>query len=79
MEEIRDRNVTSNITQEDWTAWAAADLPDGGGCNTLDTEAVQVSYPSGTTIDPLEILVTISWSDRGRTKNIQTVTLLTER
>lgn len=79
MEEIRDRNITSNITQEDWAAWAAADPPDGGGCNTLDAEIVQISYPSGTTINPLEILVTISWSDRGRTKNIQAVTLLTER
>lgn len=79
MEEIRDRNVTSNITKEDWTAWAAADPPGGGGCNTLDTEIVQVTYPLGTTINPLEILVTISWSDRDRIKNIQTVTLLTER
>ncbi|MBU1007395.1 MAG: hypothetical protein KKH08_07415 [Candidatus Omnitrophica bacterium] len=79
MEEIRDRNIIDNITQEDWTAWAAADPPAGGGCNTLGNETVQVSYPSGIIIDPLRILVTITWSERGRVKNIQAVNLLTER
>lgn len=79
MEEIRDRNLISNITQEDWTSWAQTDPPDGGGCNTLEGETVQVSYPSGTGADPLEILVMVSWTEKGRQKNIQLATLFTGR
>ena len=79
MEEIRDRNVTSNITQEDWAAWAATDPPEGGGCNTLDSESINVTYPSGTGIDPLEILITVNWTEKGRQRSAQLTTLLTER
>jgi len=80
MEEIRDRNLIANITQEDWTSWAQTDPPDGGGCNTLVDEMVQVGYPLGTNADPLEILIIVSWREKGgRWRDAQLVTLLTER
>ena len=79
IEEIRDRNLISNITQEDWTNWAQTDPPDGGGCNALGDELILVNYPSGINADPLEIVVMVTWTDRGRPRNTQLVTLLTER
>ncbi|MBU4589878.1 MAG: prepilin-type N-terminal cleavage/methylation domain-containing protein [Candidatus Omnitrophica bacterium] len=79
MEEIRDRNTAFNITQEDWSAWAATDPPDGGGCSTLDNETITVTYPSGTGARPLEIIITVSWTEKGRQRNTQISTLLTER
>ncbi|MBU1932500.1 MAG: type II secretion system GspH family protein [Candidatus Omnitrophica bacterium] len=78
-EEIRDINIPLKITSQDWTAWALADSPGGGGCNSLDNETVIVTYPSGTSAEPLEILVTVSWTEKGRQKNTQVVTLLSER
>jgi len=79
MEKIRDYNIPSNITQEDWTTWAATDLPDGGGCNTLNNETINVTYPSGTGANPLEILVTVNWTEKNRSRSVQFSTLLTER
>lgn len=79
MEEMRDRNITSNIVQENWTTWAATDLPNGGGCNSLDNENIVVTYPSGTTVTPLRILATVNWTEKSRQRSVQTVTLLTER
>lgn len=79
MEEIRDRNNTFNITQEDWTNWASQDPPNGGGCNSLDNESIIVTYPSGTGASPLEILVTVNWTEKGRSRSTQLTTLLTER
>jgi len=78
-EEIRDHNIPSNITQEDWTSWAAQDPPNGGGCNSLNSESVNVTYPSGTTADPLEILITVNWTEKSRSRSTQLTTLLTER
>ena len=79
MEEIRDRNSDYNITQEDWTTWASTDLPDGGSCNTLDNESIVVTYPSGTGANPLEILVTVNWAEKGRQRSMQAATLFAER
>lgn len=79
MEEIRDRNLVYLIIQQNWTTWAALNPPQGGGCNTLDNEVTTVTYPSGTNQDPIEILITVSWTEKGRPKSTQLVTLLTER
>ncbi len=79
MEEIRNINLPATITAQDWTAWAQADPPGGGGCNTLNEESIQVSYPSGEEADPLEIVITVNWTEKGRARSVQLVTLLTER
>lgn len=79
MEEIRDRNLTFNIIQQNWTTWAALNPPSGGGCNSLDNEIITVNYPSGTSANPLQILVTVNWTEKSRQKSTQLVTLLTER
>ena len=80
MEEIRDYNIPSLITAEDWTVWAQADISQGGGgCNSLNNESIQVTYPSGQSANPLEIMVTVNWTERERPKSTQLVTLLTSR
>lgn len=79
MEEIRERNIPSFITTEDWTGWAQQDAPGGGGCNTLNNENVQVSFPSGVGANPLQVLITVNWTEKGRPRNTQFVTLITER
>lgn len=79
IEEVRDRNIPSIITGIDWATWAQSDPPGGGGCNNLNGESVQVSYPSGAGANPLEILVTVNWTEKGRARNAQLATLLTER
>lgn len=79
IEEIRDVNIPANIVTEDWTAWAANDPPAGGGCNRLDNEAIAVTYPSGTEAMPLEILVTVTWTEKNRQRSTRAATLLSER
>ena len=66
MEEMRQRNIPSAITAEDWTDWAQTSLASsGGGLNSLTGEAINVSYPSGTGAVPLEIVVTVCWQKKG--------------
>jgi prepilin-type N-terminal cleavage/methylation domain-containing protein len=79
MEEIRDCNILAIITAQDWTSWAQTDPPGGGACDSLENESIQVTYPSGAGANPLEILLTVNWTERGRAKSIQLVTLLAER
>lgn len=79
MEELRDCNIPSFITVQDWAAWAQADAPGGGGCNSLNNESVEVAYPSGTALSPLEIIVTVNWTEKTRPRNVRLVTLLAER
>lgn len=80
MEEIRAHNIPSLITNEDWANWAATDLVDGGGgCTSLSDESIEVTYPAGIGADPLEVMVTVHWTERGRQKSTQVVTLVTER
>jgi len=80
IEEIRDRNIPSAIVLEDWNNWAATDMTaGGGGCTALPNENVVVTYPSGTAAIPLEILVTVNWTEKTRPMSTQLVTLLTAR
>lgn len=79
MEEVRDYNIPSLITAEEWTDWAQLESPDGGGCNSLGNETVVVTYPLGTAANPLEVLVTVNWTEKGRARSVQLVTLITER
>ena len=53
------RTAFASIASTNWTTWAQ-----GAGLNTLSGEAISVSV-SGT--DPLDITVTVSWNERGRT------------
>lgn len=82
MEEIRDVNIPDLVTLRDWTGWAQRPITDpngGGGCNTLSNESVQVSFPSGTQAEPLQVLVTVNWTEKGRSRSASLVTLLAER
>lgn len=79
MEEIRDFNIPEFVTVQDWTAWAQTEPPGGGGCTTLNNELVTVAYPSGEAAEPLEILVTVNWSEKGRPRSVQLAGLLAER
>lgn len=82
MEEIRDCNIPSfitDITEGEWTTWAQSDPPDGRSCNSLNDENIQITYPAGEEASPLEIVVTVSWTEKTRLRNVQLATLLTER
>lgn len=82
MEEVRDMNIPSFITAQDWTSWAQRDITHadgGGGCNTLIGENVQVSYPAGAGVNPLEVLVTVTWTEKGQQRSVELVSLITER
>lgn len=70
MEEMRTRNLT-NIVSEDWLAWV-----EDKGCNCLNHETINVSYIGA---DPLQISVKVGWKEKERTRNVELVTLLTER
>lgn len=75
IEEIRVYNDPAAVVAEDWTTWAQNNVYD-----SLEAEAIAVTYPSGTGATPLEILVTVGWEDAiGRQRNVQLVTLLTQR
>ncbi|MCD6094197.1 MAG: type II secretion system protein [Candidatus Omnitrophica bacterium] len=74
IEEMRKRNLRANIVSEDWPAWVISE-----GCNCLSNESINVTYPDGTDADPLQILVRVNWTEKGRARNVELVTLLTER
>jgi len=79
VEQMRDYNIPALVTSQNWTTWAQADYPSGGGCNTLQSESIQATYPSGTSADPLEIMITVNWSEAGRQRSVELTTLLAER
>lgn len=92
MEEIRDRTPPSTSASQaelsawaqDVADWAERDLTDpngGGGCNSLNGEGIQLTatYPSGGGTRPVEFLVSVNWTEKGRPRSTQLVTLLTER
>lgn len=60
----------ANVTTEfpDGAGVVAADI----GGFVLQNEAIVVTYPNGTVVDPLEIVVTVSWNNRrgGRARNL---------
>jgi Tfp pilus assembly protein PilV len=75
IEEIRVYNDPSAVVAEDWTTWAQNNVYD-----SLEGEAITVTYPSGTSATPLEIFVTVQWEDAsGRQRDVQLITLLTQR
>ncbi len=74
MEDARKRNLRANIVNENWPAWIV-----NQGCNCLNSETINVSYPDGAGTNPLQILVRVDWIEKGRSRNVQLVTLLTER
>ena len=59
LEEMRILNDLSDITDNaDWALWAS-----NNGLDMLDDETINVTYPQGTSADPLEVLVTVGWND----------------
>ncbi len=72
MEEMRRRNLT-DIVNEKWQDWVEDE-----GCNCLNKEKIIVGYLDKTA-DPLQISVKVSWKEKKRTRNVELVTLLTER
>ncbi|MFH1202137.1 MAG: hypothetical protein V1674_04525 [Candidatus Omnitrophota bacterium] len=72
MERIQSTNFTNIVPK----------FPDGAVAPTfptetlsLDGEQITVTYPQGVSVDPLEILVTVSYSHKGRslTQTIRTL------
>lgn len=87
MEQIRNNAATSfnSVTQTDWTTWA-----DNNGADTLTDESISVCYytlagtlifcGTGTTANnPIEVRITVSWTERNRSRSEQLVTLVTNR
>ncbi|MBU0634295.1 MAG: type II secretion system GspH family protein [Candidatus Omnitrophica bacterium] len=70
----------ASITSENWTTWAA-----NNGCTALDAEQISVAYTdrdaSGNALDddPLEITVTVTWQDGGRSRVLNAGILITVR
>lgn len=79
MEEIKDTNfsaVETNINNNYWD-WDSATIT-GKGLIALPAEAI-VTTEIGTSSDLLNVLVTVSWTERGqRNKNVSLETLLAE-
>lgn len=87
IEQLRNNASTSfsSVTSTDWTTWASQN-----GSNTLTSEQVSVCfYNSGgvllfcgvgaTSANPLEVRVTVNWTERNRARSEQVVTLVTNR
>ena len=73
LEEAITESTLANITAKDWAAWAVSE-----GLNTLPSESCSVTYPAGTSADPLEIQVTVSWVKKGRTNSASLTTQITK-
>ena len=73
LEEAITENTLTDITAEDWAAWAVTQEID-----TLPGESFSVAYPAGTNADPLEIQVTVSWVRKGRTSSVDLATQITK-
>jgi len=76
IEQMRSLSVNSltDITNVDWTGWAA-----NNACTfTIDNDLSKL-YPQGQSADPLEICVTVKWQERGRPCEVNLSTLITVR
>lgn len=87
IEQIRNNALVSfsSVTLTNWTTWAA-----GNGADTLTDEQLSVCYynlsgtllfcSTGTTsANPIEVRVTVNWTERNRARSEQVVTLVTNR
>ncbi|MFH0838972.1 MAG: type II secretion system protein [Candidatus Omnitrophota bacterium] len=69
------RNVTfSSLTTTDWTAWA-----EDNGANILNNEAISTNFQVTDADHPTVVIVTVSWSERNRTRSTSLTTAITER
>ena len=78
MEQIRTRANTYGLTgansvTDSNVVWST------GLSNNLQSESVQVTFPNGTTGDPLTTKVTINWLDKTRAQNFSLTTKVTKR
>lgn len=66
IEEMR-RTCTSGglaqVTATNWTTWGSTN-----GLTALDNEAIAVSYVDAAA-DPLEVTITVSWTERSRNRS----------
>ena len=76
LEEARNYNNLTNITDADWSQWAI-----DKGFNTLTNEVIEVTYPLGTDAVPLKILIKVTWEDArsNQQRETQVATLITGR
>ncbi len=70
-EGIRASNF-SNIATINWTAWMSSE----GGFDSLPDEVISVSF---TGSNPIQVDITVSWSDKGRAKTEQISSLISQR
>ncbi|MBI3615498.1 MAG: type II secretion system protein [Candidatus Omnitrophica bacterium] len=75
LEQIRNVSIggLAAVTGTGWTAWATAN-----NLTSLNNEAVTVAYVNPAA-DPLDVTVTINWSERGRARFAAVNTLVTQR
>ena len=75
LEQIRNASVggLAAVTGTNWTTWAAAN-----NLTSLNDESVTVAYVDPAA-DPLNVTVTVNWSERGRARSAAVNTLVTRR
>ena len=75
MEAIRDTSTKglSAVTGTNWTTWATAN-----SLTSLNNETVTVTY-ANSAADPLDVSLTVQWSERDRTRSAVLTTLVTRR
>ncbi len=71
MERIRVTNF-SDIQTTDWAAWMVSE----GGFDTLPNESIGVAFANS---DPIQIDITVSWTDKGRIKTKTLTSLISQR
>lgn len=81
MEEVRRVANASGLTGSNsasdstyWTTWLSGQTFSG-----LPSQSVSVTFPAGTGTDPLQVLVTINWSEKGTTRTFRLYSLVTQR
>jgi len=78
MEEVRrvanSSGLAATSTASTWTTWISAQTFSG-----LPDESVAVTFPAGTAGDPLQVLVTVTWSEKSATRAFKLYSLVTKR
>lgn len=74
LEQIRSQADTNGLAGVTGFAWTGAAVS-----NLIENEAVLVTFPQGTGLDPLPVQVTVRWTDKGRAAQYTVDTLITQR
>lgn len=66
---------TNGVTDSSyWTTWIA-----GQTFSSLPNRSISVTFPEGTSGNPIQTLVTVSWTEKGATRSYKLYTLVTPR